>query len=57
MKRPSSESVREGVSDLVLLAGGAAVVVGVAEFSQGAAWIVGGVLAMAFGWILGAEST
>ena len=40
-------------SDLVILAGSAAIVFGVRELHTAAAWIVGGAMAIGIGWILG----
>lgn len=44
---------REIISDCLLVAGGAAVSIGVGLFHIAAGIIVGGVLAMAFGWLVG----
>lgn len=43
---------RESISDLLLVAGGTAVSIGVALLHVAAGIIVGGVLAMAFGWLI-----
>ncbi len=44
---------RELAQDAPILAGAGAVVYGCAQFSTGAAWIVGGVMAIGFGALLG----
>lgn len=44
---------REALSDSLLVAGGIAVSVGVGLLHIAAGIIVGGVLAMAFGWLIG----
>lgn len=48
-------SLREWMLAAVLAAGGASIVIGVAEFSNGAAWIVGGVLLVVLGWLVLAD--
>jgi hypothetical protein len=44
---------REAASDLALLGGAAALIYGIAQVSHASAWIAGGIIAMASGWILG----
>lgn len=43
---------REMISDFLLVGGGAAVSIGVGMICVAAGIIVGGVLAMAFGWLI-----
>ncbi|MGM9669728.1 MAG: hypothetical protein ACI3VZ_08250 [Faecousia sp.] len=51
----SKYSRREAVSDILLVAGGIAVSFGVSMLHVAAGIIVGGALAMAFGWLIGRE--
>lgn len=44
---------REVISDVLILTGGAAVSVGVSLLHIAAGVIVGGMLAMVFGWLIG----
>lgn len=44
---------REVISDILILTGGAAVSVGVGLLHIAAGVIVGGMLAMVFGWLIG----
>lgn len=51
-KKVKHNRYREMISDFLLVGGGAAVSIGVGMICVAAGIIVGGVLAMAFGWLI-----
>jgi len=52
MKHKSNKNWREIVSDALLVGGGVAVIVGVGLLHVAAGVIAGGVLAIAYGWLI-----
>lgn len=48
-------TVREAISDLLILGGCAATVWGVAQIYVPAAWMLGGFCAAGYGWLVGGE--